>query len=193
MSTVCNYSEEMLLQMSDEDLAELCKTDNRAFPYLTARFTKLVLTKAYSFALKNLTDADDYLQDGMLALLKAAETYDRTKGASFATYADVCVTNKMKNTAAKHIPETDEISDEEDYGQSEPSPEDILIEREKMKELYNTISNLLSQKEWQIFRLFLDACSYSEIASDLKISEKSVDNALMRTRRKLKAAFPKIF
>lgn len=193
MSTVCNYSEEMLLQMSDEDLAELCKTDNTAFPYLTARFTKLVLTKAYSFALKNLTDADDYLQDGMLALLKAAETYDRTKGASFATYADVCVTNKMKNTAAKHIPETDEISDEEDYGQSEPSPEDILIEREKMKELYDTISTLLSQKEWQIFRLFLDGCSYSEIASDLKISEKSVDNALMRTRRKLKAALPKIF
>ena len=39
----------------------------------------------------------------------------------------------------------------------------------------------------------LDGCSYSEIASELKITEKSVDNALMRTRRKLKAALPKLF
>lgn len=193
MSTVCDYSEELLSQMSDEDLAELCKSDNTAFPYLAARFTRSVLTKAYSFALKNPADADDLLQDGMLALLKAAETYDKTKGASFATYADVCVSNKMKNTVAKHIPETDEICEEDDYGQSDPSPEDILIEREKMRELYNTISTVLSQKEWEIFRMFLDGCSYSEIASELKITEKSVDNALMRTRRKLKAALPKLF
>lgn len=193
MSTVCDYSEELLSEMSDEDLAELCKSDNTAFPYLAARFTRSVLAKAYSFALKNPADADDLLQDGMLALLKAAETYDKTKGASFATYADVCVSNKMKNTAAKHIPETDEICGEDDYGQSDPSPEDILIEREKMRELYDTISTVLSQKEWEIFRMFLDGCSYSEIASQLKITEKSVDNALMRTRRKLKAALPKLF
>ncbi len=193
MASVCEYSEEMLSHMSDEDLAELCKSDNSAFPYLAARFTRSVLSKAYSFALKYPADADDLLQDGMLALLKAAETYDRAKGASFATYADVCISNKMRNAAAKHIPETDEICDDEDYGQPNPTPEDILIEREKMKELYDTISSVLSQKEWEIFRMFLDGCSYSEIASELKITEKSVDNALMRTRRKLKAAMPKLF
>ena len=99
----------------------------------------------------------------------------------------------MRNAAAKHIPEADEISDEEDYGQPNPTPEDFLIEREKMKEMYDTISSVLSQKEWEIFRMFLDGCSYSEIASQLKITEKSVDNALMRTRRKLKAALPKLF
>ena len=193
MANVCDYSESALSQMSDEEMAELCKSDNTAFPYLAARFTRLVLTKAYSFALKYSVDSDDMLQEGMLALLKAAETYDRSKGASFATYADVCISNKMRNAAAKHIPETDEISDEEDYGQPNPTPEDILIEREKMKELYDTISLVLSQKEWEIFRMFLDGCSYSEIASQLKITEKSVDNALMRTRKKLKAALNRLF
>lgn len=193
MANVCDYSETALSQMSDEELAELCRSDNTAFPYLAARFTRLVLTKAYSFALKYPVDSDDMLQEGMLALLKAAETYDKSKGASFATYADVCISNKMRNTAAKRIPETDEINDEEDYGQPNPTPEDILIEREKMKELFDTISSVLSQKEWEIFRMFLDGCSYSEIASQLKITEKSVDNALMRTRRKLKAALTRLF
>lgn len=193
MANVCDYSETALSRMSDEELAELCRSDNTAFPYLAARFTRLVLKKAYKFALKYPVDSDDMLQEGMLALLKAAETYDRSKGASFATYADVCVSNKMRNAAAKHIPEADEISDEEDYGQPNPTPEDILIEREKMKEMYDTISSVLSQKEWEIFRMFLDGCSYSEIASQLKITEKSVDNALMRTRRKLKAALTKLF
>lgn len=184
-----------LSELSDEELAVRSKADSSALAYLVSRFTKPVLAKACSFAAKYPADADDLLQEGLLAVIKAAETFDPGKGVKFATYADVCTANRMKNVIAKHVDITtdEELTDDEADSSSLSTPEDILIEREKMKELYDTISSLLSHKEWKIFGLFLNGCSYSQIAKRLNVSEKSVDNSLMRTRRKLRAALPKLF
>ena len=55
-----------------------------------------------------------------------------------------------------------------------------------MEKLKEEIWQLLSPMEKKILRSYLDGESYTETASRLNKSPKSVDNALQRIRRKLK-------
>jgi RNA polymerase sporulation-specific sigma factor len=66
-------------------------------------------------------------------------------------------------------------------------PENIVIEQERISELYSKISSALSRQEWQVFQLFLTGMSYNQIALKSGLSVKTVDNAMQRVRRKLKA------
>ena len=66
------------------------------------------------------------------------------------------------------------------------SPESILIEKENYKALTETIKLELSDMEFNVLELFLEGKSYSDIAKSLSITEKAVDNALARIRKKLK-------
>ena len=38
---------------------------------------------------------DDIVSEGMLGLIKAADTFDETKGFQFCTYAGLCIRNAM--------------------------------------------------------------------------------------------------
>lgn len=48
------------------------------------------------------------------------------------------------------------------------------------------VANSLSSLESKVLSLFLSGMTYDEIANQLEISAKSVDNALQRIRKKLK-------
>ena len=54
------------------------------------------------------------------------------------------------------------------------------------RSLNSEISSALSPKEIRVFGLYLDGLSYKEIAEKLDVTEKSVDNAMFRIRKKLK-------
>ena len=62
----------------------------------------------------------------------------------------------------------------------------LLIKKESLQSLKKTISKCLSEKEKQVLELYLAGESYANIADKLKMSQKSVDNALQRIRRKLR-------
>ena len=49
-----------------------------------------------------------------------------------------------------------------------------------------TLFNLLSGLEQETLSLYLSGLSYEEIAAQLNLSTKAVDNALQRVRRKLR-------
>ncbi len=55
--------------------------------------------------------------------------------------------------------------------------------------IYDEIKSLLSNLEWDIFRLYLSGLSYGEISERLDIPLKSVDNAVFRVRKKLRVLF----
>lgn len=46
-------------------------------------------------------DADDLAQEGLIALWKASERYDPSRGASFKTYASICINNRYRDLARK--------------------------------------------------------------------------------------------
>ena len=174
-------------QLSDEELAVSAKTDKTAVTELIARYICSVEFLANKYC---PAAADDLMQEGFMGLLKAVKTYDPQKNIKFVTYAAVCIKNKMlsaikKNSMITDIPE--EKIEDKFLHDPEEIPENIVIQNERMSEIYEKISSALSEQEWQVFQLFLTGMSYNQMALNLGVSVKTVDNAMQRVRRKLKS------
>ena len=64
-------------------------------------------------------------------------------------------------------------------------PEELVIGQEQKKLIEDEIERVLSDLEKEVFQSYLDGKSYQEIACDLDVQAKSIDNALQRVKRKL--------
>jgi RNA polymerase sporulation-specific sigma factor len=67
------------------------------------------------------------------------------------------------------------------------TPEEQLVYKEQLGQVLKRLHALLSAREYEVLMLFASGLSYSKISQQLNISEKSVDNALQRARRKVGA------
>ena len=65
------------------------------------------------------------------------------------------------------------------------TPEEQLMDKEQLRQVLKRLRALLSAREYEVIMLFASGLSYSNISKRLNISEKSVDNALQRARRKV--------
>ncbi len=133
---------------------------------------------------------EDAVQEANLALFSAVKGYDSEK-ASFSTFAGVCIKRAVlglleSRARKKNIPEELLSSIEEAEPVDSNSPEKIFFEREDYKRLTDNIRLELSGMEYKVLQLYLSGESYVRIAEILGVAEKSVDNALLRIRRKLK-------
>lgn len=135
-------------------------------------------------------DIDDLVSEGFLGLMSAIRTYNEEKG-SFYTYANVCIANKIK-TAVLSGKNNMSVADNFDLTAivDKELTEELIIEKESENEISKSISEVLSERELEVFTLYLNAFSYSQISEKLMISVKSVDNALLRARTKLKLNYP---
>ena len=183
-------------QLDDE---RLCAAAAQGAPdaeeLLVARFSRLVRACARPLFLAG-GDSEDLIQEGMVGLLHAIRTYDPDKQAQFRTYAEVCIRNRLYSAVRaagrdKHAPLNDSVSlEDSDRALSERAagvtdPESMLIGKEALAERLDALYGELSKLEAQILRLYLSGLSYGEIASRLDRTEKSIDNAIQRIRRKL--------
>ena len=66
------------------------------------------------------------------------------------------------------------------------SPEEILISRETARSMEEELEEMLSAFEKKVFRILLQGKGYVEIAEELEVPPKSVDNALQRIKKKMK-------
>ena len=170
--------------LSNEELISLCRAeDQNALTELINRFAPLIRKRADSFS---GTVSDDLSQEGFLALLDAVRNYSPDKGALFATFANQCIRNRMINVFKRVNSEFDELPAEFDVADETLNPEELVIEREGLAELDKKVQTSLSELEQKVFRLYLTGVSYQNIAQEQGVSEKVVDNAVQRTRRKLR-------
>lgn len=143
-------------------------------------------------------DSEDLLQEGMIGLLTAMREYSPAGGTSFRTYATLCIRHRVISAAraaarCKHaplnngVPLEDYLSGEEQHASLYPgrSPEELLLDREWKRDFLSDYSRYLSDFESRILADYLDGLSYHEIAANCGRSQKSVDNAVQRIRKKL--------
>ena len=188
--------------LSDNDLQELAVGgDALAEEQLAKRYSRLVRICARPYFLAG-GDSEDLTQEGMLGLLSAIRRYDADSGATFKTFAETCIRNRIiqaVKTASrkKHDPLNDGVSLE--YILSEESqprntvipetfrrvPEEQVLARESEKEFYSTFSRCLSNFETEVLFYYLDGLSYLQISESVGRTEKAIDNAVQRIRRKL--------
>jgi RNA polymerase sporulation-specific sigma factor len=97
------------------------------------------------------------------------------------------VSSLKKNSLINGVEFTDEMAEDLFNSEMTRSPESIIIENERMDEVYKKITSALSEQEWKVFQLFLTGMAYNQMALNLGVTVKSVDNAMQRVRRKLKS------
>ncbi|MBO5571796.1 MAG: sigma-70 family RNA polymerase sigma factor [Ruminococcus sp.] len=184
-----------LCSKTDEELVAVAKNDKSAAGILLSRYSKLILIKSKIYANSD-TDSEDLHQEGFISLLKAINAYDPSQGAKFSTFAEKCIVNRMKTVSARmgrNCSDVNRIDEDEaaDVLSVEETPESIFLYKEFFDELLGSIDSLLSDAELQAFRLCISGMTYKQAAHKLGVTEKSVDNAMQRARRKIRALYKK--
>lgn len=192
--------------LSDEELiSRLREGHENIRDYLMEKHKNLVRKKARALYLIG-GDNDDLIQEGMIGLYKAIRDFDPERGASFHTFADLCISRQLYTAVQasqrqKHQPLNSYVSlydsDNEErtgsraaaYAASDVrnrNPEELLIARENLEDMEDLIQKKLSRFEREVLRYYLSGMNYSQIAETLGKSSKATDNALQRIKKKIK-------
>lgn len=196
---------------TDSELIDrLRRGEESIMDYICDKYKNLVRSKAKSMYILG-ADNEDLIQEGMIGLFKAVRDYDAGRDASFFTFAELCISRQMYTAVKaskrqKHQPLNTYVSlDSESRGaeesdaehsvlgelladRTEQSPEEVILDKERVAFLEQMIEKELSDFERQVLDLHLTGMSYTEIAKVLGRDEKATDNALQRVKTKIKKA-----
>ena len=198
-------------ERTDEELILAARDhDDSAVDELMNRYKGLVRKQARALFLIG-GDGDDLIQEGMIALYKAINSYDAShkNSGSFGSFASTCISNHLYNVIKganrlKNAPLNQSISlDAPISGTSDSDtrtvadtlppdmlsdPAQILIDRENVSHIEELIDAHLSPFERKVVMLYIEGNSASRIGKLLGKSPKSIDNALQRVKKKLSEA-----
>lgn len=189
--------------LSDNEIIErIAKKDDDAIEYMMKKYGGIVKREVRTVYIIG-AETEDLMQEGMIGLFKAIRDFEADKGAVFSTFATLCVRRQIKtainnSNRKKHIPLNTYISiyaENDEYGyeiednleseNEDSNPENMVLAKEQSRVLNELIENRLSSFEKKVLKHYLEGLSYQEIAQRLDKTDKSVDNALQRIRRKL--------
>ena len=190
-------------EVSDEKLIEKIRLgDSEAQNYLLEKYRNLVSMKANRFFLIG-AESDDMLQEGMIGLFKAIQSFDLEKNNSFKTFANLCIERQLitaikTSNRQKHIPLNSSFSlNVSAYDENTDTtvmeildtnfvedPLDTITKKEYIKFIENKIDQNLSSFEKKVLDKYIQGESYITIANKLNSPVKSVDNAIQRIRKK---------
>ena len=184
---------ENYFQLNDEQLAFLAvERDDKALSVLTERYMNVAKYIASSFSSDN-EDVSDLVQEGMVGFLGAVYSYEKDGEASFNTYASCCIRNRIisvirATNTKRHIPDDMIVSldSQRNRGARDLTPEERFLSDEGAEYITAVINSELTDREREIFMLYLAGSSYCDIAKKTGTTVKSVDSALQRARKKLK-------
>lgn len=192
--------------MSDEQLIGLIKTgDKYAIDFLIEKYKDLVNMKVSKYFMIG-AEKEDIIQEGMIGLFKAIQSYNEDKQNSFKTFANLCIERQLitaikTSNRQKHMPLNSYLSlsasaynNNDDDGDSTmieffdshttEDPLETLTKKEYYQKVENAIDKTLSTFEKQVLQRFIKGESYVTIAEKLDAPVKSVDNAIQRIRKK---------
>jgi RNA polymerase sporulation-specific sigma factor len=179
--------------------------DTRSMDTLIRRYTGFVRLKASSYFLAG-GDSEDLIQEGLIGLYKAVRDFRSDKETSFRSFAELCITRQIITaiktaTRFKHSPLNTYVSfsqtpagqeSEGDCtlgdalpGPSVDEPSICVISTEELQSLVFCLGTGLSKLEADALRHYLEGSSYEEMAEDLDVDTKTIDNALQRVKRKI--------
>jgi RNA polymerase sporulation-specific sigma factor len=179
--------------------------DPHSMDTLIRRYTGFVRLKASSYFLAG-GDSEDLIQEGLIGLYKAVRDFRSDKETSFRSFAELCITRQIITaiktaTRFKHAPLNTYVSfsqtpagqeSEGDctLGDALPGPlvdepSICVISTEELQSLVFCLGKGLSKLEADALRLYLEGCSYEEMAQELEVDTKTIDNALQRVKRKI--------
>lgn len=191
--------------LDDDNIILLVRDkDHEAMDYLLEKYRPLVKRMSRTMYIMG-ADSEDLVQEGMIGLFKAIRDYNIEKSASFYGFAKMCIERQIYSAVTasnrkKHSPLNSYVSiysDVEDkeegasmFGElleagNDSNPEARFIGKEELSAIQEAINTRLSDFEKKVLELYLEGLAYSDIASQVDKSIKSIDNAVQRIRNKL--------
>lgn len=176
--------------------------DELAVEHLMNKYEGIVRKKANTYFLLG-SDREDVIQEGLIGLYKAICDYDDSKQSSFKSFAELCITRQIitsikSATRLKHTPlngyisiykpvqeESDQVLIDVFEYDDAVSPHDQLVTKEQTNNMKLVLAKMLTKLEWEVLHYYIEGYRYEEIASVVGRSEKSIDNALQRVKRKV--------
>jgi RNA polymerase sporulation-specific sigma factor len=183
-------------EFTDNELILLCRSPFggiEAQEIIFERYKGLARKRARQYFSPSCEN-DDLIQEAMIGLFKAIRDYK--EGFSFANFADICVTRQVQSAVKsaqrkkhqplnKYVPIDSENRAANLHPQSsDKNPEELIITQEEAAKLIGFIRSELSAYEYKALSMHMDGKSYAEIAWVMGKTEKSVDNAIQRARKK---------
>jgi RNA polymerase sigma-70 factor (ECF subfamily) len=177
---------------SEELMARIAEGDEDAFEILVNRHQTSVLNLVYRF-IGDRTQAKDLAQEVFIRVWQSARTYQPK--AKFTTWvyritANLC-SNELKSARRKKwfsFNQSDEDSGaaiEERFADSAPSAEDLLLEKERSRQISNALQSLPENQRMALILRRYDDLSYQEIAQIIGCSVSAVESLLVRAKRTL--------
>ena len=173
-------------------MAKIAEGDQDAFELLVARHQTSILNLIYRYV-GNRTQAKDLCQEVFLRVWRAAGNYEPR--AKFTTWiyritANLCF-NELKSSHRKKWlqflrPDADhETRAEDDLPDRSPSPEDLLLAKERSRQITDALQSLPENQRMALILRRYDELSYEEIARILGCSVSAVESLLVRAKRTL--------
>ena len=191
----------------DEQLIRRLRDGETAImDYIISKYKYLVIRAAKAIYLIG-GEIDDLIQEGMIGLFKAVRDFDTNQETSFYSFAELCISRQMYTAIKlsqrqKHMPLNSYVSlyviKKSDYDdkqaplieqletESNSNPEELFLDKERMRMLVEQLNERLSDMERRVLHLHLQGEDYRSIAELLDKSPKSIDNALQRIRQKMR-------
>ena len=188
----------------EEILSQIKSGDKDALSYLLEKYKNLVNIKVSKYFMIG-AEKEDILQEGMIGLFKAIQSFNEEKQNSFKSFANICIerqlitaiksSNRQKhmplntylslNTAAYDNNEDDSVELIDTFNsKTAEDPLETIMKKEYYSEVEEAINKNLSKFEKKVLDRYLKGESYVTIAKRLDSPVKSVDNAIQRIRKK---------
>ncbi len=189
--------------ISDEEIVKRAQEgDSASENELLERYKGIVRAQARGYYLSG-GELDDLVQEGMIGLASAISSYSSSKGATFKSFAILCIKRHIfdairrdctkKNSPLFNFvsidffasPESEESVQSKEIEAEGANPEEIFIKEERYRSLLKDIRSNLKESDFNILEMYLEGDSYREIATRANCSTKYVDNAIQRIKKKI--------
>ena len=197
-------------KMTLDELAVRAKAgDEEALRRIYAESRDMLRSKANLYFMVG-ADRDDVIQEGMIGLFYAIRTFEPEAGASFKTFAELCVKRRIINAVKmsgrkKHMPLNESVSIDaaiEEQNEDVPpgdavkleetlrapetmDPEEIVLLADLLAFVESNALALFSDMERTVWEAYSRGNSAARIADMIGKSHKSVENTLTRIKGKI--------
>ncbi len=188
--------------MTDDTVLNLAKSgDESALNFIMDKYNNIVNMKASKFFAAGI-EKEDIVQEGMIGLYKAIQSYDGGKQNSFKTFANMCIERQLITVVKsanrqKNIPLNSAFSLNSpiyEDGESDAidvldvnlveDPLDTIANKEYFAQMEMKIDENLSDFEKKVLIHYKQGKSYNDIAKEMNTKVKSIDTALQRIKKK---------
>ena len=191
--------------INDNELLFLVSESNEeAKSLLVKKYTGIVykIAHKYTSLAESLgIDEKDLVQEGLIGLTKAIDTYNMEKEALFYTYVTTCIeaniksalrkANRKKNKTLNDSISLDKLYEEEAnieeiLKDEQYNPSLKIQEEESVEEILKKSKKLLAPFEYKVLELKIFGYTNQEVADITKKNKKAIENTLFRIKNKLK-------